>query len=52
MAQNSAWSVIVAKKLTLTQNPNLVINNNYVGSGVPVPTGVGPNTSSVVHLSK
>lgn len=52
VAQDSAWSVIVAKTLTLTQNPNLVINNNYVGSGVPVPEGVGPNTSTVVHLTK
>ncbi|MGA9659610.1 MAG: hypothetical protein WBQ60_10980 [Asticcacaulis sp.] len=42
VAQDSAWSVIVAKRLTLRKNPVLVINNNYVGSGVPVPEGVGP----------
>ena len=42
VAQDSSWSVIVAKTLTLSQNPNLIINNNYVGSGVPVPQGVGP----------
>lgn len=42
VAQNSAWSVIVAKTLTLKQNPVLIINTNYTGSGVPVPEGVGP----------
>ena len=46
VAQNSAWSVIVAKTLTLKQNPVLVINNNYIGSGVPVPEGVGPMKSA------
>ncbi|HTN41434.1 MAG TPA: pilus assembly protein TadG-related protein [Asticcacaulis sp.] len=46
VAQNSAWSVIVAKTLTLKQNPVLVINNNYTGSGVPVPEGVGPMKSA------
>ncbi len=48
VAQDSAWSVIVAKALTLRQNPVLVINNNYVGSGVPVPQGVGPSKSGPV----
>jgi Flp pilus assembly protein TadG len=46
VAQNSAWSVIVAKTLTLKRNPVLVINNNYTGSGVPVPEGVGPMKSA------
>ncbi len=43
VAQDSAWSIIVANSIQLTQNPNLVINTNYVGSGVPVPSGVGPS---------
>lgn len=46
VAQDSAWSVIVAKSLTLDKNPVLVINKNYVGSGVPVPEGVGPSSGS------
>jgi|GEM_PF-881093 len=46
VAQDSAWSVIVAKTLTLKQNPVLTINNNYTGSGVPVPQGVGPMKSA------
>lgn len=46
VAQNSAWSVIVARTVTLRKDPVLVINKNYVGSGVPVPEGVGPNRSA------
>ena len=48
VAQDSAWSIIVADTLLLKQNPNLVINTGYVGSGVPVPDGVGPNRSRPV----
>ncbi len=48
VAQDSDWSVIVAKKLTLSNGPSLVINTNYVGSGVPVPKGVGPNNATVL----
>lgn len=46
VAQDSAWSIIVAETLALQKNPTLVINNNYPGSGVPVPQGVGPNRNS------
>ncbi|WP_443750332.1 pilus assembly protein TadG-related protein [Asticcacaulis solisilvae] len=46
VAQDSAWSIIVAENLILKQNPNLVINSGYVGSGVPVPDGVGPNRNN------
>lgn len=46
VAQDSAWSVIVAKSITLDKNPMLVINKNYVGSGVPVPEGVGPSSGA------
>lgn len=48
VAQDSAWSIIVAENLTLKQNPNLVINTGYVGSGVPVPDGVGPHRNNPV----
>jgi Flp pilus assembly protein TadG len=48
VAQDSAWSVIVAKQITMTNNPVLVINKNYIGSGVPVPAGVGPKASNPV----
>jgi hypothetical protein len=41
VADQSAWTVIVAKSIQMTGSPNLVINANYAGSGVPVPNGVG-----------
>jgi hypothetical protein len=43
VADQSAWTVVVAKSLQLTGSPNLVINANYAGSNVPVPAGVGPH---------
>lgn len=46
VAQDSAWSIIVANRLTMTQNPVLVINSVYTGSGVPVPDGVGPHSNA------
>ena len=42
VADQSAWTVIIAKGLLLSGSPNLVINSNYAGSSVPVPSGVGP----------
>jgi Putative Flp pilus-assembly TadE/G-like len=46
VAQESAWSVIVARAITLKNNPKLVINTSYVSSGVPVPDGVGPSNGA------
>ena len=48
VAQDSDWSVIVAKHLSLSNSPTLVINTNYAGSGVPVPDGVGPMSGTVL----
>jgi len=47
IADQSAWTVVVVKSLKMTGSPNLVINSNYAGSTVPVPTGVGPGTVNV-----
>ncbi len=50
VAQDSAWTVIVAKAINITGGADLVVNANYAGNGLPpVPTGVGPSaaTSSV-----
>ena len=53
MADQSAWTVVVAKGLQLQGSPNLVINANYAGSNVPVPAGAGNNYhSGQVTLSK
>ncbi|MBP2161464.1 MULTISPECIES: TadE/TadG family type IV pilus assembly protein [Asticcacaulis] len=48
VAEDSDWSIIVAQAVRLKNGPTLVINNNYVGSGVPVPAGVGPSNGTVL----
>jgi Flp pilus assembly protein TadG len=53
VADQSAWTVVVAQALQLQGSPNLVINANYSSSSVPVPAGAGSNYSSgKVALSK
>ena len=49
VADQSPWTVVVAKALTGDGSANLVINSNYSGSTVPVPAGVGQ--SGAVHLT-
>jgi hypothetical protein len=44
VADQSAWTVIIAKGIQLAGSPDLVINSSYSGSSVPVPSGVGPST--------
>jgi Flp pilus assembly protein TadG len=53
VADQSAWTVIVAQGIQMTGSPNLVVNANYASSSVPVPAGVGNNYSTgKVALSK
>ncbi len=47
VADQSAWTVIVAQSIQMRGSPSLVINANYAGSSVPVPTGVGPRAGAV-----
>ncbi|GLS68276.1 hypothetical protein GCM10007890_02880 [Methylobacterium tardum] len=42
VADQSAYTVIVAAQLNLYEGPNLYLNANYDGTSVPVPKGVGP----------
>lgn len=42
----SAYTIIVADKIDL-EGVNLVINADYAASDVPVPLGLGPNSTSV-----
>ena len=49
-AQGSQWTVITARSVELTGSPDIVINSNYAGSSVPVPTGVGTNVQGNVVL--
>jgi len=46
VANQSAWTVIVAQSLQLQGSPNLVINANYSSSNVPVPAGAGNGYAS------
>jgi Flp pilus assembly protein TadG len=41
VAEDSLWSVVIARTIALKGETTLVINDNYAGSGVPVPKGVG-----------
>lgn len=50
VADQSAWTVVVAKAIQMSGSPNLVINANYASSSVPVPNGVG--TSGAVPKVK
>ncbi|MFI4933999.1 MAG: hypothetical protein ACHP7N_05240 [Caulobacterales bacterium] len=46
VADQSAWTVVIAQAITLSGSPNLVINANYAASNVPVPAGVGSGYST------
>jgi hypothetical protein len=52
IADQSAWTVVVAQSIQLTGSANLVINSNYASSNVPVPMGVGPATAAGVTLAQ
>ena len=50
MAELSAYTVIVASQVHV-KGANLVVNWDYGGTDVPVPEGIGPN-STMVMLNK
>ena len=47
VAQDSAYTAIIAHRLELTEGPELVLNSDYGGTDVPVPAGI-VSTSQVV----
>ncbi|WP_143523704.1 pilus assembly protein TadG-related protein [Pararhizobium arenae] len=47
VADESAYTAIVVKRLRLSKGPNLVLNTDYEQTLVPVPEGVGPQASNV-----
>lgn len=47
VAEESAWTVIVASDIETDGTANLVINSNYANSTVPVPGGVGARSGKV-----
>ena len=48
---SSAWTVLAAKAFEGKGGANLVINANYAGTDVPVPSGVG-NRKGMAHITK
>ncbi|KMO13249.1 hypothetical protein SQ03_22235 [Methylobacterium platani JCM 14648] len=44
VADQSAYTVIVARQINLYEGPNLTLNANYGATSVPVPDGVGPKS--------
>ncbi len=44
VADQSAYTVIVARQINLYEGPNLHLNANYGATSVPVPDGVGPKS--------
>ncbi|OYU52063.1 MAG: hypothetical protein CFE27_09440 [Alphaproteobacteria bacterium PA1] len=50
VAEASQWSVIVAHRLIVSNAAQLIINSDYEGSPVPVPTGVGSNVGGANNI--
>lgn len=46
VADQSAYTVIVARQINLYEGPNLYLNANYGATSVPVPDGVGPRSGT------
>jgi Flp pilus assembly protein TadG len=51
VADASAYTAVVVRRLKLSKGPNLVLNTDYDSTLVPVPEGVGPQVA-VVKLVK
>lgn len=39
----SAYTIIVARRFTLSEGPTMVLNTNYGATDIPVPLGLGPS---------
>ncbi|TGD94676.1 TadE/TadG family type IV pilus assembly protein [Methylobacterium nonmethylotrophicum] len=52
VADQSPWTVVVARTIRTQGSANLTINSNYNSSTVPVPAGVGPQKDQPVRLAQ
>jgi hypothetical protein len=50
VADQSEYTVIIAREFALSEGPAIVLNTDYASSDVPVPQGVGPNASKRARL--
>ncbi len=48
VADQSAYTAIISKRIVLNQAPNLVLNANYGATNVPVPDGVATTAGAVL----
>ena len=51
VADQSEYTVIIAREFELRDGPELVLNTDYASSPIPVPEGVGNNTDATVRLT-
>lgn len=42
VADQSAYTIVVARQFSLSAGPTMVLNTNYSSTDIPVPAGVGP----------
>jgi Flp pilus assembly protein TadG len=48
VADKSAYTVVVARRFSLSEGPTMVLNTNYGATDIPVPVGVGPSGQSML----
>lgn len=51
VAAESAYTIVVARRFTLSAGPTMVLNAKYGSTNIPVPEGVGPG-STAAHLAR
>ncbi|MDP3474678.1 pilus assembly protein TadG-related protein [Hydrogenophaga sp.] len=51
VAAESAYTIVVARRFTLSAGPTMVLNAKYASTNIPVPAGVGPG-STAAHLAR
>lgn len=49
VAEQSAFTIIIAKRIALMAGPNLVLNSDYGSTNVPVPGGLNPGRTYLVQ---
>jgi hypothetical protein len=52
IADQSDYTVIIAKKFEMKDGPELVLNTDYENSPIPVPEGVGNKARPTVRLAE
>ena len=48
VAEQSAYTAIIAQSIELNSGPNLILNTNYDSSDVPVPSGIAGSTQVIL----